>query len=370
MTAVTGVETGPKPWPSVIEPGDEMSAVVFSEFGPPEVLHDAVVPAPTVAADEVLVQVAAVSVGRLLDLRARAGTHPYARFVLPHVLGAEHAGVVAAVGSAVDSVQIGTRVAVFPSVCCERCRFCLRGQQEACPSLQLIGTHRPGAYADYVAVPARNVHPVPEGLSPVEASALALSGPVAQNQLTRAGFEPGMWVLVHGAASALGSTTAALAAHLGGRVIATSRSAAKRERLAATCGAEATLDATSPTFAADVRDLTGGQGVDLVVDDLGEPGIWATTVEVLAVGGAIVTSGAFLGGDVSINLLRLYSNCQRVIGVRTGNPASVRAAWAEVARGFRPVVDRSFPRGHAPDAHHHVESDTNVGRVTLANSWH
>lgn len=367
MTAATSTETGSGAWPVPAEPGPEMGATVFSEFGPPEVLHHAVLPTPRPGAGEVLVQVAAVSVGRLLDLRARAGTHPYAQFVLPHVLGAEHAGVVAAVGSSVTSAAVGDRVAVFPSVFCGQCRFCLRGRQEACRALQLIGTHRQGAYADYVAVPAENVHPVPADISPVEASSLALSGPVAANQLAQAGFEPGMWVLVHGAASALGSTTAALAAHLGGRVIATSRSAAKRERLAAH-GLEATLDATSPSFADDVRDLTAGDGVDLVVDDLGEPGIWATTADVLAVTGTVVTSGAFLGGDVSINLLRMYSLCQRAIGVRTGNPASIRAAWAEVERGFRPVVDRSFPRDRAADAHHYVESDTNVGRVTLVNS--
>lgn len=366
MTATTGTETGFGAWPLLAEPGPEMGATVFSEFGPPEVLHDTVLPTPQVADGEVLVQVAAVSVGRLLDLRARAGTHPYAKFVLPHVLGAEHAGVVAATGSAVTSVRIGDRVAVFPSVFCGRCRFCLRGRQEACRSLQLIGTHRQGAYADYVAVPVENVQPVPADISPVEASSLALSGPVAANQLTQAGFEPGMWVLVHGAASALGSTTAALAAHLGGRVIATSRSAAKRERLAAH-GLEATLDATSPAFADDVRDLTAGEGVDLVVDDLGEPGIWASTADVLAVTGTVVTSGAFLGGEVTIDLLRMYSLCQRAIGVRTGNPASIRAAWAEVANGFRPVVDRSFPRGRAAEAHHYVEADTNVGRVTLVN---
>lgn len=367
MTAAADLRAESTSWPTPVTPGAQMGAVVFSEFGPPEVLHRATLATPTPAADEILVQVAAVSVGRLLDLSARAGTHPYARFVLPHVLGAEHAGVVAAMGAEVTEFGIGDRVAVFPAISCDRCPLCLRGRHEACTSLQLIGTHRPGAYADFVAVPARNAHVVPAGIAPVDAAALALSGPVAQNQLTQAGFEPGMWVLVQGAASALGSTTATLAVHLGARVIATSRSAAKRERLAA-LGVEATLDATSPTFTADLRDITGGHGVDLAVDDLGEPAIFAATLDALAVAGTVVTSGAFLGGAASVNLLRLYSQCQRVIGVRTGNPASIRASWAEVARGFRPVVDRSFPLGRAAQAHHYVESDANVGRVALVNT--
>ena len=368
MTATGGpaAAVAPGGWPPAAGPGASMSAVVFSRFGPPEVLRRAIIATPRPGPDEVLVRVAAVSVGRLLDLSARAGTHPYARFVLPHVLGAEHSGVVAATGEAVRGLTEGQRVAVFPAISCAQCAMCRRGREEACGSLQLIGTHRPGAYADYVAVPARNVHPVPAGVSPVDAAALALAGPVAQNQLTQAGFEPGMWVLVQGAASALGSTTAALAAHRSARVIATSRSAAKRKRLAA-LGAEAVLDATSPSFAEDVRDLTRGHGVDVAIDDIGEPAVWAATMDALAVGGTAVTSGAFRGGGVGLNLLRLYSACQRVIGVRTGNPASCRALWAEVEHGFRPVVDRTFPLFAAAEAHHYLETDTNVGRVALIN---
>jgi NADPH:quinone reductase-like Zn-dependent oxidoreductase len=341
-----------------------MAAVVFAEFGPPEVLTLVSRPIPQPGPNEVLVQVAAVSVGRLLDITARAGNHPYAKFVLPHVLGAEHAGVVAAVGRDVADFEIGDRVAAFPAVTCGTCEKCRRGYDELCPSLQLIGTHRPGAYAQYVAVPVRNLHRVPEGISPVQASALALAGPVAVNQLTRAGFRPGDWVLVQGASSGLGSVTAALARHLGGKVIATSRVPAKRDRLRA-LSVEAVLDATEKGFAERVRELTAGHGVAVAVDDLGEPRIWAATMDALAVGGTVVSSGAFLGREVSVNLQRLYSLGQRIVGVRTGNLASIPPLWAAVEAGFRPVLDRSFPLADASAAHHYVESDSNLGRVAL-----
>jgi NADPH:quinone reductase-like Zn-dependent oxidoreductase len=341
-----------------------MTAVVFAEFGPPDVLTPASLPTPQPGPGEVLVQVAAVSVGRLLDITARAGHHPYAKFVLPHVLGADHAGVVAAVGSDVAGFEIGERVAAFPAVTCGSCELCQRGYDELCPSLQLIGTHRAGAYAQYVAVPARNLHQVPGGVSPVQATALALAGPVAVNQLTRAGFRPGNWVLVQGASSGLGSVTAALARHLGGKVIATSRVPAKRGRLRA-LGVEAVLDATEEGFAGRVRELTGGRGVDIAIDDLGEPRIWAATMDALAVGGTVVSSGAFLGREVAVNLQRLYSLGQRIVGVRTGNLTSIPPLWAAVEAGFRPVLDRSFPLADAPAAHRYVESDSNVGRVAL-----
>lgn len=344
-----------------------MAAVSFGEFGPPEVLQRVSLPTPQPDVGEVLVRVAAVSVGRLLDITARAGNHPYARFVLPHVLGAEHAGVVAATGPGVSGFAAGDRVAVFPAIADGTCDLCLRGYDELCPSLKLIGTHRPGAYAEYTAVPARNLHRVPPGLDPVQATALALAGPVAMNQLTRAGFRPGQWVLVQGASSGLGSVTAALARHLGGHVIATSRIPAKRARLEA-LGLSAVLDATTEGFAAQVRELTGGRGADIVVDDLGEPRIWAATLDALAAGGTVVSSGAFLGREVAVNLQRLYSLGQRIVGVRTGNLASVPSLWAAVDDGFRPVVDMAFPLADAAAAHRYVESDSNVGRVALITS--
>ncbi|MDX3748153.1 alcohol dehydrogenase catalytic domain-containing protein [Streptomyces sp. AK08-02] len=351
-------------WPEPVAVGATMRAVVFRAFGPPDVLEQAVVATPCPGPGEVLVQVAAVSIGRLLDLAARSGKHPYAHFRLPHILGADHAGTVAAVGPDVDSVRVGDRVAVFPVITCGACPQCVAGREEACPSLSLIGTHRPGAYAEFCVAPARNVHRVPEGISPDMVAALALVGAVGANQLSQAGLRPGQWVLVQGAASALGSTTAALARHLGARVIATSRSADKREAPAA-AGADVVLDATGADFAEQVSEATDGAGVDIVVDNLGDPAIWDASLDVLGRGGTVVTSGAFLGGKVRLDLLRLYSNCQRVLGVRTGNAAACTALWSEVDRGFRAVVDRTFPISRASDAHRYLEEDSNVGRVAL-----
>jgi NADPH:quinone reductase-like Zn-dependent oxidoreductase len=169
-----------------------MRAVVFREFGAPEVLGEEVIAVPVPAPGEVLVQVAAVSVGRFLDLTARAGQHPYRGFTFPHVLGAEHAGVGALLGPDVTGLT--------------------------------------------------------------------------------------------GAASGLGSLTAGLVRHLGGRVIGTSRSAAKRARLAAELGVSAALDAADPGFAATVRELTAGRGADIVVDNLGDPRVWAASLASLAPG--------------------------------------------------------------------------------------
>ena len=349
-------------WPSA---GDglpaEMRTVAVTRLGGPEVLEVRTLPTPVAGPGEVLVRVAAVSVGRLLDLSVRTGTHPTARPALPHVLGAEHAGTVVAVGPGVENVAGGERVAVFPALSCGHCADCRDGVGEACPSMQIIGVHRPGAYAEYTVVPASAVHVVPDDLDPVTAAALALSGPVAMNQLSQAGLRPGDWVLVQGAASALGTLTAALARRLGARVIGASRSARKREMLAV----DAALDPTSGAFVDDVLALTDGRGVEVAIDNLGEPQVWARTTAVLANRGTVVSSGAFLGGVVELDLRRLYLRNQRVLGVRTGNARSADALWAEVGRGFRPVVDRTFPAARAADAHRYLEADDNLGRVVL-----
>jgi NADPH:quinone reductase-like Zn-dependent oxidoreductase len=356
------------PWPVISgELPETMQAVAFERFGAPDVLQITQAPTPRPGAGEVVVRVAAVSVGRLLDLTARAGTHPYARFTLPHILGAEHAGTVAAVGTDVDTVSVGDHVAVFPVLSCGHCAACAEGSIEACPEARIMGVHLQGAYAQYTVVPAQNVFRVPEGLDPTESAALALAGPVAQNQFDQAGLRPGEWVLVQGASSALGSLTVALAVHSGARVIATSRSAGKRAALES-LGPEAVLDPLDPGFPAEVARLTGGEGVALAVDDLGHPDIWRSTMDVLGTRGRVVCSGAFLGGRVELDLLRLYSRSQRVIGVRSGNLRSARRLWDIVAGGFRPPVDRTFSITEAATAHRYLEAETNTGRVILTTS--
>jgi NADPH:quinone reductase-like Zn-dependent oxidoreductase len=340
-----------------------MSAVLFDRFGPPEVLRVSTVAAPTAGPGAVLVRVAAVCVGRFLDVALRAGRHPV-RPALPHIPGVEHAGTVVALGAGVTGLAVGQHVAVWPVLGCASCTHCAEGRSEACADLRIAGVHSPGAYAEYTAVPAAAVYAIPADLDPATAAGLALAGPVAMNQLTQAGLRAGDWVLVQGAASALGSTTAALAGHLGAMVIGTSRSAAKRARLFE-LGVHVALDPTAPDFVAEVTRLTGGAGVPVAVDDLGDPEIFARTMDVLAERGVLVSSGAFLGGRVSFDLRRLYTRNQRIIGVRTGNAGSAAALWREVARGFRPVVDRAFPAAAASGAHRYLEADDNMGRVVL-----
>ncbi|WP_375384915.1 zinc-binding alcohol dehydrogenase family protein [uncultured Microbacterium sp.] len=357
-SAISWPEAGPVP-PS-------MRAVTFSEFGGPEVLTLGEVETPEPQAGEVLVRVAAVAVGRTLDLAARAGLEPFASAVtLPHILGAEHAGTVAAVGEGVTGLALGDHVATFPVYNAFEDEYTRSGHSEVSPGVRMIGTHRPGAYAQYVAVPASNVRIVPADVDPAEAVAVILAGAVAMNQFVRVGgIHEGSRVVVPGATSALGSTTALLAKHLGATVVVTSRDEAKRARLRE-LGFEHVLSTHDEDFADQVRTAFGGLGAQLIVDNLGLEETWRRCFDALAPGGTVVTSGAFLGLEVPINVRRLYLLSQRVVGVRTGNLASVDLAWAELSAGFRAQIDRTFPLEDAAHAHRYVASSENVGRVIL-----
>lgn len=341
-----------------------MLAVVMHEFGAPEVLRVEQIPLREPGAGEVLLKVKAVSVGRLLDVDARAGHLPWARIALPHVLGAEHAGVIEQVGDGVAGFGVGDRVAVFPAVPDDTCRLCREGHEEACQQLELIGIQRPGAYATYSTVPAKQLHRLPDGIDDVEACALSLNGPVARNQIESTGIRRGSWVLVQSAASALGSCVAMLAAFHGARVIGTSRHPEKQQALL-DMGVEAALDWQATDFIDRLRDLTDGRGVDVAIDNIGDARMFGTTLQALAARGTLVTSGAFAGGLVSLDLREFYVKSQRIIGVRTGNRRSVEALWSDVGRGFRALVDRTFPLTEAVAAHRYLDRQESVGRVVL-----
>lgn len=342
-----------------------MSAVVMTGFGGEDVLRTAEVPVPRLRPDEVLVRVRAVAVGRSLDLQFRAGRLPFGADVpMPHVLGAEHAGTVVATGGEVGDVEVGSRVASFPVITCGACRQCRRGRTERCPDLQLVGIARWGGYAEYCAVPATNVHALPDDLTFRDACALTLNGAVAHRQLDSARPDPGAPVLVHGAGGALGSAVTALAVHRGLSVIAASRSEQKRAALSG-LGVRAALDPDDPRFVESVLEASEG-GVDVVVDNVVSEQTWESGLAALAPGGCVVSSGALVGGRVGWDARRAYLRSTAFLGVRTARNADVRAVLDDVRAGFRAVADeRRFSVDEAPAAHGYLERSANFGRVVL-----
>ncbi|KAB1139646.1 alcohol dehydrogenase catalytic domain-containing protein [Streptomyces luteolifulvus] len=345
-----------------------MKALVIHEFGGPDVLRLEEMPNPEPAAGEVQVRVSAAIVARTKDVAARAGKPPFAPQIpeLPHVLGAEHAGVVDAVGSGVDHRLIGKRVSVSAVLSCGDCRACRAGREEACASFSLIGVHRHGSYAEYCTAPVANVRPLPDDIDFVEAAAMAANGPVARAQLEAGGVGRDSTVLVVGAAGALGSTVAALAAHRGAQVIGVDRLAAKPGCLDALPLTTA-LDGDSPDLAQQIRAAGGSWGIDCVVDNLGLPVLWNAYRDSIADMGKIIVSGAVSHAPISMHLLPFYLHSQSLIGVRTGNRQQMDAFWQDVTDGFRlpGAMIHGVSWEAAADAHRTVENGTSLGQAVL-----
>lgn len=344
----------------------DMRAVVIYEHGGPEVLQPARISIPEPLQGEALVRVKAVSVNSFLDVSNRMGQVAFARYSFPHVLGSEHAGEVVDFGpNTKAAVAAGDQVAVSNRVTCGKCASCQSDREETCFELGVIGVTRPGAYAEYTVVPADNLRRLPAGITHVEAAASIVNGPLAQHQLDVAQAQEGDWVLIQAAGSASGSMALRVAQFRQCHVIATSRQGWKRERLLE-LGAEVVLDPGRADFPAAVMDATEGKGADVAIINIGDPELWAKTIESVALRGRIVSSGATFGERGAFNARTFYERSQTIFGIRTGNRQSTDRFWVQIEKGLRPVVDEVFPLDHAAEAHSRVEAALNLGRVVLS----
>src|SRR5919198_2869108 len=342
-----------------------MNGIVLKEFGGPEVLRLEEVPTPTLAAGEVLVKVHSVSVNRTLDLIVRQGNYPV-KVQLPHVLGVDPAGVVAAIGEEVDNLKAGDRVAVLSFIACQKCRYCSRGEEANCLSSRHIGLHRWGGYAEYVSVPARNAFKLPGNISFAEGSVVTRHFPMAFNLLaSKADVKPGESVLVMGATGALGSSCVQVAKMLGAKVIAGAR-ADERVAVAKTYGADFGVNYRGQNLTEEIMQLTDGQGVDVVCENIADPTLWPGALNSLAIGGRLVTAGAHGGGEVKLDVKRLYMRRLRIIGAAGTNLPDVEKALAAAAAGkHRAIIDRTIPLREAPEAHRILERNQTLGKIIL-----
>jgi len=346
-----------------------MKAVVIRRFGGPEVLEVAELPVPVPGQNEVRVRVATTAVARTKDVAARAGTPPFAPQIhgFPHVLGTEHAGVVDAVGAGADPALVGRRVAVSAVLSCQVCAACRRGRDEACPSLGLIGVHRAGSYAEYCVVPAGNLYPLPTDVSFAQATSLAANGAVARAQLDAGAVSEGTTVLIVGAAGALGSTAVALAAFRKARVIGVDQLAAKPDCLDG-LPLDGAVDGAARDLGQQVLAISGTEGVDCIIDNLGLAALWESYPMILANMGRVVVSGAVSHDPIPLRVLPFYVRNQSLLGVRTGNRQQMSALWGDVAAGFRPTVGfvSTYDWQRVAEVHANVERGASHGQAVLA----
>ena len=316
-----------------------MKAIRIHEDGGPEVLCYEDAPDPEPGPDDVLIHLRAASLNHL-DIWVRKGLPSVPK---PRILGADGAGVD-------DS---GRRVVINPGL-------------EHGDRITVIGEHTDGTHAELIAIPSSNVYPIPEGLSFEEAAAFPLVFETVYRMLvTRAGLHEDEWVLAWGAGSGIGSATLVIAKALGARVITTASSDAKLE-LAEGLGADAVVNHTTGDVVEAVKEATGGTGVDLVVEHVGEA-TWERSLQAVRPHGRIVVCGATTGPNPKAALHRVWWKQLTILGSTMGTKADFEAVYDLVATGrAKPVVDSVFPLAEARAAHERLESGEQFGKVVLS----
>jgi 2-desacetyl-2-hydroxyethyl bacteriochlorophyllide A dehydrogenase len=341
-----------------------MKAVVFHEHGGPEKLQYEDRPDPQIKPDEVLVRVKACALNHL-DIWARQGIPAY-KIALPHISGSDVAGVVEQVGSGVSGVTKGQRVFVSPGLNCGACEQCQAGRDNLCPSFGVLGAKTDGGYAELVAVPGRNVLPIPGDLTFEHAAAFPLVSVTAWHMLfTLAGVHARDRVLVMGAGSGVGSMAVQMAKLAGARVVTTVGTEDKISK-ATQLGADVVLNHNTEDVTARVQEVTEGRGVDVVIEHIG-PQVWDQSLRALAKGGRLVTCGATTGGEVKLDLRYLFSRQLTIKGSYMGTKAELIEVAALVGSGkLRPIVDRVYPLKEARAAQEQMLSRKFFGKLVLS----
>lgn len=323
-----------------------MKAVVASHPGGPEVLTLVERPLPQPGAGEVLVRVEAAGVNRP-DIMQRRGAIPVPAGVTD-VLGLEISGEVVAVGPGVASSMVGASVAALVSG---------------------------GGYAEYCLAQAGHCLPLPAGLDHVASAALPEAAfTVWHNLFERGGVAPGDTVLIHGGASGIGSLAIQLARAAGATVLATA-GGPEKTHFVHELGADVAIDYRSEDFVEIGRSMTGGRGVDVVLDIVGGSYI-KRNLAVLAPGGRHVSIAFMEGAVVEVDLtaimmkgLTLTSSTMRPKSVDEKSRlarAVERHVWPLVAKGkVAPPIFRTYPLHEAAQAHRLLDENANMGKIVL-----
>ena len=299
-----------------------------------------------------------------LDLWLEEGSLPIAP-ELPRTPGSEIAGDVESCGDKVMDWRPGDRVAIQSNLFCGTCEFCVAGDESLCIEGRLLGVQLDGGFAQRVVVPARSLVKLPDEVDYVASAALTLAGSTAMHMLTnRVSIRSGEWVLVIGGASGVGSAAIQIARQSGAYVIATGSSDAKRS-LSLRLGAQHGVDSTNPRWPAEVRQLTGKRGVDLVVEHVGGEVI-ERAFGCLARGGTIVTCGATAGREVTLELWPFFVKQQRLVGSYGRSRADMvqTLEWIRSGR-LHPVIDEIVPLSETPRAFAKLRQRAVLGKVVV-----
>ena len=345
-----------------------MKAMVLPKFGAPLELRD--VPVPTIGPNDVLLRVRATGVGLTVVIMT---ANPGRVTAFPRIPGHEVAGEIVERGSEVTHVNVGDRVACHFYLTCHACRFCRSGRETLCTAFRgFVGQAIDGGYAEYMAVPALNVTPIPPGVSDLDAAVAtdAIATPYhACREEARVG--PGDTVLIIGAGGGVGIHGVQMAKLCGGWVIGADIT---DDKLAAAkeYGADAVVDARRGDLGAQVKQATDGRGADAVIDFVASHETLEAGMASLARAGRLVIIGsrppAVFGVDATFGVDpgRMLYDMLEIHGSRFVTLTELAQTLELLRRQrIRAVVTRTFPLEGAEEAHELLRKNAIVARAGI-----
>ncbi len=342
-----------------------MKAVYIDQHGGLDVLQygDLAEPEPKLGHVQVRIQWAALNAS---DIWTRKGW-PGLKLEYPHVLGADAAGEIAAVGDGVQGFQVGERVVVNPSISCGECEACLAGKDNQCRQWHLLGETISGTYAEFVSIPAVNALRIPEGFATRSAAAAALVFLTGWHSLiTRGKLRPGETVLIIGASGGV-STACIQIAKLTGATVFVVGSSAEKLDLASSLGADTLIDRSQvEDWSTAVFKANNRRGVDVVVDNVGA-GSLPLSMRAAHKGGRILTVGNSGGPKFEIDNRFIFGKHLSIIGSTMGTHGDFATVMSLVFAGkLQPVIDEEYPLRQAAEAQTRLESGRQMGKILLA----
>jgi len=340
-----------------------MKAAVIHEHGELDRVKVEEIAEPKLGKGEVILNVKSAGLNHL-DIWVRKG-RPGLKVAMPHILGCDAAGVVAAVGDDVTKVKVGDQVVLNPGVSCGSCEYCNRGEQSECFSFGIVGMSRPGTFAEFVAVPAQNIYPKPAYMNFDQAGTFILVCLTAWRMLfTRAQLRPGETLLIHGIGGGVALCALQLAKLIGACVIITSSSDSKLT-CAKQIGADHTINYKTVDVVECVKDITSGRGVDVVIDTVGAAA-WTIDFSAVRRGGKIVLCGITTGAKAETNLQALYWNQLTIMGSTMGSDEDFRRMLEAVTIAkLKPVIDSVEPLENIRVAMGKMEAGEQFGKIVL-----
>jgi NADPH:quinone reductase-like Zn-dependent oxidoreductase len=340
-----------------------MKALHFMNHGDLEVVRYGDVPDPGPGPRDVVVKVRACAINHL-DIWVRRGW-PGLRLEMPHWCGADISGEVAALGREVSDWRIGDRVVIDPGISTTEDEFTRKGEVSVSPGYQILGEQRRGGAAELVAVPALNLHHMPEGWDFVQAAAPLLVSLAAWRMLIhRAGLRVGESVLVVGAGGGVNSMAIQIAKLTGAKVYVVCGSEEKGKR-ALELGADEVLDRSRVDWAKEVYRLTGKRGVDVVVDNVGRATMMKS-MQAVARGGRIAILGNTSGPQTEMDIRYIFGKQISLIGSTMGSHQDFREVVKLLWEGkLKPVIDRVMPLREGVEGYRIMEKGEQFGKIVL-----